>query len=188
MNSPTPQPPGDTPTPRTDAFMQGEHVAFDGLWIDFARQLECKRTAAAVREAELVRQLSEANERVDQALGENANEVHALRQRLAEVEKQRDEAKANATIWFQRLLQLGCTVDYEGWRNTKADIITAQFTIERAARLRAEEALEAIWSNCRIVYYPPSPAYPFEHALHAGKDMRRQIEQALTPPVAPAPL
>lgn len=27
-------------TPRTDAFMQGEHVAIDSLWYNFARELE----------------------------------------------------------------------------------------------------------------------------------------------------
>ena len=38
---------------------------------------------------------------------------------------------------------------------------------------------DALWERCRIVYYPPAPAYPLEHNPHARKDMRAAIETAL---------
>ena len=45
--------------------------------------------------------------------------------------------------------------------------------------------IEALWANCRIIYYPPlrppdfAPSYPIEHNALAGRMGRSDIEAAL---------
>ncbi len=47
---------------------------------------------------------------------------------------------------------------------------------ECSALLSAEEQLEWLWANCRIVYWPEFPNYPLEHAPAANKNAREFIE------------
>lgn len=49
-----------TQTPLTDAFLQKEHVAHDGMWVAFARQLETELAAANAKLAALSPTLKEA--------------------------------------------------------------------------------------------------------------------------------
>lgn len=77
---------------------------------------------------------------------------------------------------------------YEHWSarmdeaaRERADELEQALTAE-LDRLRAQ--LDAIWGNCRVVFYPsmgdPRGDYPFEHAPGAGKDSRSMIEQRLS--------
>jgi hypothetical protein len=43
-----------------------------------------------------------------------------------------------------------------------------------ADKIRAQ--LEWLWTNCRIIYFPVSGAYPLEHTLFAKKNARQMIE------------
>ncbi len=43
----------EIPTPETDQFMAGPHVAWDGMWIEHAKQLEQRLHAATAKLAEL---------------------------------------------------------------------------------------------------------------------------------------
>jgi len=42
--------------------------------------------------------------------------------------------------------------------------------------LSADEQLEWLWRNCKIVYWPEFPEYPLEHAPQANKNAREFIE------------
>ncbi len=47
----------------------------------------------------------------------------------------------------------------------------------------AEDQLEWLWANCKIIYWDEKDAlaYPLEHTMVAGKDMRQAIENKMKP-------
>jgi hypothetical protein len=80
---------------------------------------------------------------------EAAAAITALQAERYEALKDAKIEREKSSTWFQRLLQLGCEVDREGWRNAKADKLQAERDAanelskreaERVCKLQAEVA------------------------------------------------
>lgn len=126
----------------------------------------------------LVSRLRRASQVPTDIASQAADEIERLQAELTQVTTERD--------WTRRELDRSCQEPREAIARETAAVRGA---VETAGDLSREvetlaAQLNAVWSHCRVVFYPPMDDprgdYPLEHTNAARKDMRAIIEHRLS--------